>query len=114
MRVQLAELNAHRQSSGRHTIYQTFNTIAGQLYDLSFYYRVRRSNDEPCHVDVDVESDSFEAIFSQGMDEHVTGSCSLFTTQFEGLSNQMHLSFLSITPHSRTVVYSLDNVCVVS
>lgn len=108
--TQFAELNAHGQGGVPFTIYQTFDTNAEQLYDLSFYYRARRSHSES--FSVEVESDSAQVIFSKVMDDHVKGNWSFFSAQFVALTNRTRLSFSSIFPHSGTVGNFIDDVRV--
>ncbi|MDM7860564.1 DUF642 domain-containing protein [Alteromonas sp. ASW11-36] len=108
---QFAELNAHGQRGRPFTISQIFDTTAGQIYDLSFYYSARRSNKEAFQVDV--EDNAAQSIFRQIMDDHVKGRWSYFSTQFVAFSNQTRLSFSSVFPYTGTVGNFIDDVRVV-
>jgi len=43
---QFAELNADGPNTGAWSIFQTFNTVVGQTYNVSFDYRARESTDK--------------------------------------------------------------------
>lgn len=109
--TQFAELNAHGQKGQPFTIFQTFNTQVGVTYDLSFYYRARRSSNEAFEVSVD--DNNAQNLFSRVVDDHVKGQWSFFTAQFVAVSQQTSLFFASIFPHSGTVGNFIDDVRVV-
>ena len=108
--VQFAELNSHANGGQQFNIYQNFTTNVGEIYDLSFFYRARRSNNEA--FEVSVQDASNNTFFSQLMTDHVVGKWSVFTAQFTAVSTQTTLMFSSITPHAGTVGNFLDNIAV--
>ncbi len=71
---QFIELNAHGNNSGNWSIFQTFNTVSGARYQLSFAYRARANSNESFSVSV--------ADLNQIMTDHVTGEWRLFTGYF--------------------------------
>lgn len=101
---QHAELNAHPSAQNGFSIFQTFGTVVGQEYDVSFFYRARANNNE-----------AFE--FSVGnlgglMDDHTTSDWSLFQDSFTASSQTSTIRFTSIT--SGTIGNFLDGVSVTS
>lgn len=107
--TQFAELNAHANSGQQFTIAQSFNTTVNSLYDLSFFYRARRSNDEAFQVSLSNGQSNF---FEQIMTDHIVGEWSFFNATFRAASSTTTLLFSSVQPHSGTVGNFLDNIVV--
>lgn len=108
---QHAELNAHPYTGQSFSIFQNFETVAGQSYDLSFAYRARQSDQEMFQVTVgDQSGDLLSTIVS----DHTTSEWSLFTTSFIGTGNTTTLTFTSIIPSAGTVGNFIDDVKVVA
>ena len=116
--TQHGELNAHPVSADGFSIYQSFETVAGQSYDLTFAYQARRSNDEAFQLklftgDVDITSSyDFTSGFNQEMNDHVMGSWSVYNNSFIGTGETTTLMFTSINPNSGTVGNLLDGISV--
>ena len=106
---QFAELNAHANSGQQFSIFQTFETEANGLYNLSFYYQARQSESERFEVAVTADSGS---IFEQVMDDHVRNHWSMFTSQFMAVSDKTTLIFTSLTPYSGTIGNFIDAISV--
>lgn len=106
-----AELNAHPFTGNVFTISQTFNTVVGMSYDLSFAYRARVNNNEAFRVEVDSDSNN---IFSQLVDDHVTGAWKVFVGSFEAQGATSTLSFTSVTPATSTVGNFIDDIQVLT
>lgn len=103
---QLAELNSHKSNSGAFSIFQTFDTQIGSIYDLSFAYRARSSNNEA--FSVNLSSDSKDDLWSQLMDDHMVGQWSFFATQFTATDLSTTLRFTSVS--SGTVGNFIDDI----
>lgn len=106
---QFAELNAHGNNNQQFSIYQSFETNVGALYNLSFYYRARSNNNESFNVSLASNNTNF---FSQLMDDHTRSDWSLYTGQFRAVASTTVLMFTSISPHSGTVGNFIDDVRV--
>ncbi|WP_100640746.1 DUF642 domain-containing protein [Alteromonas facilis] len=106
---QFAELNAHANNGQRFSIQQSFATDIGSIYNLSFFYSARRSNDEAFEVSLANGNTSF---FQQVMADHVVGSWSFFNTSFKAVSNTTTLFFSTINPWAGTYGNFIDNVIV--
>jgi len=107
---QLAELNAHPSSGSAFSIFQTFNTTANTLYDLSFFYSARSNNNEAFQLSLHA-SDNTE-IFSQLIDDHEVRNWSYFSNSFSAISKTTTLRFTSVYPESGTVGNFLDDIKV--
>jgi hypothetical protein len=107
--VKLAELNAHGQNSGAFSIFQEFATIAGNTYDLSFYYAARSNNNESFSVGLASNQNTF---FSAIVDDHTVKQWSMFESSFVAVDALTTIRFTSITPLSGTVGNFIDNVVV--
>lgn len=104
-----AELNAHPYTGNVFTIFQTFTTMANEVYDLGFAYRARRNNNEAFRVEVVNDSST---IFSALIDDHTTSSWELFSGSFTATDTQTTLKFTSVTPSTSTVGNFLDAISV--
>ncbi|OZS45189.1 DUF642 domain-containing protein [Photobacterium sanguinicancri] len=99
---QYAELNAH-PNQGIFSINQTFNTITGGIYNLSFDYSARRNN----------RNEQFEVSagdFTQILSSNVRFNWNDFATEFTALNNSTTLTFTSL--NRGTLGNLLDNVVV--
>lgn len=99
---QHAELNAHPGDGTVFSIYQTFATVIGQTYDVSFFYRARVNDNE-----------SFQ--FSVGplvaaLSDHTTRAWSQYVNSFVANSTSTTLTFTST--NSGTLGNFLDGVVV--
>ncbi|WP_052417486.1 DUF642 domain-containing protein [Cellvibrio mixtus] len=99
---QHAELNAHPFDGTVFSIYQNFATVVGQIYDVSFYYSARESNNEQF---------SFSAgALSALLNDHVVGSWKQYTGSFVATSTLSTITFTSYD--NSTVGNFLDDVVV--
>ncbi len=106
-----AELNAHNDndqagSPSTWDIFQTFNTVAGQTYDLSFSYHARNSDSEEFKFTVD---SLLGATFS---DHEKNGEWLTYSGQFTADAATATLMFTSVIPTSGTVGNFLDDIVV--
>lgn len=109
--VQFAELNAHGGAGGpAYSIFQDVSTQVGGLYDFSFAYRARRSNNEAFSLSIESAG---QFIFEQVMNDHTTSEWSWFHTQFEAIDVSTTFTFTAITPTTGTVGNFLDSVSLV-
>jgi hypothetical protein len=99
---QHAELNAHGKNSGAWSIFQTFATTKGQLYDFSFYYRARANTKEAFQFNIG----NVEALVQQ----HSTSAWNKFNGSFVADSTSSTIRFTSLT--SGTVGNFIDDVVV--
>lgn len=106
--TQHAELNAHAGNGNAFSIYQTFNTDVGSIYDLSFAYGARRNNNEAFRVEVIGSSE----LLNELVDDHTVGNWSSYINTFVASSAQTTLRFTSVTPTKATVGNFLDNIYV--
>lgn len=106
---QFAELNAHPYSGNTFGIYQSFATTADQMYNLSFAYRARQSNDETFNVSISAPNTN-GAYMNWLMDDHVVGEWKVFSTTFVALSELTTLTFS--TTNASTIGNFLDAVDV--
>ena len=107
---QHAELNAHPSDGGAFSIFQTFATDPGQVYELSFAYGARRNNNESFQVQIDGAGSLLDRL----MDDHTVNSWSTFSYVFTADSTSTTLRFTSVTPETGTVGNFLDAISVVS
>lgn len=99
---QYAELNAH-PNQGQFSIYQTFDTVTGGIYNLSFDYSARRNN----------RNEQFEVSagdFSQVLSNNIRFNWNDFATEFTALDTSTTLTFTAL--NSGTLGNLLDNVVV--
>lgn len=99
-----AELNANPGNSGSHfSIYQDFATVIGQLYDVSFFYRARQSENETFALNV-------SNLLTATLTDHVTTGWSQYQGTFVATATQSTITFSTIS--SGTHGNFLDNVVV--
>ncbi len=99
--VNFAELNAH-PAAASFSIYQQFATVAGQSYDVSFFYRARASSAEAFSISV--------GDLAASLTDHTTASWSFFSGSFKATSALSTITFTSLT--AGTVGNFLDGVSV--
>jgi hypothetical protein len=97
---QFIELNAHGANKGAWSVFQTFNTVSGARYQLSFAYRARANSNETFSVTV--------ADLNQTLTDHVTGEWRLFTGYFTAGNTSSLLRFTS--GNSGTIGNFIDDV----
>jgi hypothetical protein len=100
-----AELNAHPAQANSFQFYQTFDTVAGQTYNLEFYAQKRLNNDGFFTVSV---GDALEKMIN----DHVTQEWKKYSFQFTATGNSSTLNFLSGQSGSDTTGHYLDNISV--
>jgi hypothetical protein len=99
---QHAELNAHPHTGSLFSISQSFATVAGHSYDVSFYYSARASNDEQFSF----SAGSLAAL----LDDHEVGSWRQFAGSFIADSAMSTITFTS--GGNATIGNFLDDVVV--
>lgn len=99
---QIAELNAHPYTGGIFSIYQSFATVVGKAYDVSFYYRARASNNEVFSFSVG----GLNTVFS----DHVVGSWKQYANSFVANNAVSTIRFTSAD--NSTIGNLLDGVVV--
>lgn len=97
-----AELNADGKNNGAWSIFQTFATTKGQLYDFSFYYRARANTKEAFEFSIG----NVEALIQQ----HSTSAWNKFSGSFIADSSSSTIRFTSLT--NGTVGNFIDDVVV--
>ncbi len=111
--VQHTELNSHGQGAP-FSIYQTIDTTVDQTYQLDFAYIARDDPDEYFYVGVNngavAPTSGSGDIFSQLVDDHVTGQWSTFTDTFTATSGLTTIFFY--TDMSGTRGNFIDGVSV--
>ena len=103
-----AELNAHASSNTAWTIFQEFNTISGQSYDLFFAYKARRGNTQMSSEVFNVSAGDLNTNVS----DHVTNSWKTFSQSFKATSDLTTLRFTAVYPSTGTLGNFLDDVRV--
>lgn len=99
---QHVELNADGKNNGAWSIFQTFATTKGQLYDFSFFYRARANTKEAFEFSIG----NVEALVQQ----HSTSAWNKFSGSFVADSTSSTIRFTSLT--SGTVGNFIDDVVV--
>lgn len=99
---QHAELNAHPYDGSVFSIFQSFATVIGQTYDVSFFYSARESNNEQFSFSVDT--------LSALLNDHVVGSWKQYTGSFVASTTVSTITFTSYD--NSTVGNFLDDVVV--
>jgi hypothetical protein len=97
-----AELNADGKNEGQWSIFQTFATTKGQLYDFSFYYRARVNTSEAFKFKIG----NVEELIKQ----HSTSGWNKFSGSFVADSSKSMIRFTSLT--SGTYGNFIDDVVV--
>ncbi len=100
--TQHAELNAHPFDGTVFSIYQSFATIIGQTYDVSFFYSARESNNEQFYF----SAGTLAAL----LNDHVVGSWKQYTGSFVATATTSTITFTSYD--NSTVGNFLDDVVV--
>jgi hypothetical protein len=103
-----AELNAHPQTSGAWSIYQTFTTIVGQTYDVFFAYSARNGGSS-------ASDEEFTVAFNGTtftLNDHVVGSWRTFSQSFIATGLTTTLTFTSVVPLDGTEGNFIDDVRV--
>ena len=106
---QHGELNAHGRHSGAWSIHQSFETILGGMYEVSFAYRARRHDNEAFRFELFGEK---SGLINEIMDDHIKGEWNFFSDTFRGAGDMTTLKFTAITPSTRTVGNFIDGVSV--
>jgi hypothetical protein len=104
---QFAELNAHPDMDGPFGIYQEIDTDIGQTYDLSFAYRARQNTSESFMLSLIADGIATD----WDLNDHVTGSWSIFAGNFTATSLITTVKFTSVSPDG-TIGNFLDDVKV--
>ncbi|MDO8346211.1 MAG: DUF642 domain-containing protein [Cellvibrio sp.] len=100
--TQHAELNAHPFDGGVFSIYQSFATVLGQTYDVSFFYSARDSVNEQFSFSV--------AGLNATLTDHVKNKWEKYTGSFVASSNLSTITFT--TYDAGTLGNFLDDVVV--
>jgi hypothetical protein len=108
----LAELNAHPSNGSAFSIFQTFDTTVGSIYDLSFFYGARVSNNESFRLNL-YAADNTEML-SEIIDDHEVKKWSFYSNSFKATSDSTTLMFTSVFPESATVGNFLDDISVIA
>jgi hypothetical protein len=108
---QHAELNSHSGNGQAYSIFQTFSTEIGSVYDFSFAYSARSNTNEAFQVDVISGKTN---IYSQLVTDHVVKTWSVFDDDFTAVAAQTVLMFTSVTPAKSTLGNLLDDVKVIA
>lgn len=110
---QFAELNAHPSQTTRFSIYQDFNTYAGQTYSVSFAYQARDNDAESFMASISGSSSSIlDSIVDWTLSDHTTDGWSVFSATFQAQASQSRIAFTSLDPIGDTTGNFLDNVQV--
>ena len=99
---QHAELNAHPFDGSVFSIYQSFATVIGQVYDVSFFYSARVSENEQFSFSV--------ATLAAVLSDHKVGSWEKYTGSFVANSTLSTITFT--TYDAGTLGNFLDGVVV--
>lgn len=80
-------------------LYQEFDTVVGQLYELTFNYRARINDQERFKVDLHniVSGSTPSFVATKELDDHVVGRWSQSTIRFVGQGSRTRLSFLALS-----------------
>ncbi|MDX1561179.1 MAG: DUF642 domain-containing protein [Marinobacter sp.] len=101
-----AELNAHPETSGSaFTLFQEFDTVDQEIYELSFAFRARNGQEK---FNVSVGSLNMDIVNND------TNNWTLFTGMFTALGANTTLMFTSIDPDTETLGNFLDKVSVIA
>lgn len=104
------ELNSHG-GKGAFSIYQPFQTQPGYLYDLSFFYRSRNSDNEMFTVEVSSPAGGTVRLLAT-LDDHITSAWTRFSSNFRADTTNYELRFTAVFPDSRTVGNLIDRVAI--
>lgn len=106
---QYAELNAHPSNGQAFSIFQSFATNIGSIYNVSFAYSARANTNEAFQFDLFSGNNS---LFSEIITDHTVKNWSTFNLVFQATAAQTTLKFTSVTPYSGTIGNFLDDVVV--
>jgi hypothetical protein len=101
---QHAELNAHPYTGSVFSIFQSFATVVGQAYDVSFFYSARSSHDEAFSFTV--------GNLNNLLTDHVVGQWSVYSNSFIANADFTELRFTST--NSGTYGNLIDGVSVIA
>ncbi len=115
--VQHAELNSHIPNNNSadgvapFSLYQEIATTSGQTYQLDFAYSARNDSNEFFWVgaSTDTNNPTSGDVFSELVDDHVTGQWSTFTDTFIATSNFTTIYFITGSTDDTTGNF-IDNV----
>mgnify|MGYP000542480132 CR=1 FL=1 len=107
--TQYAELNSDAANGQAFSIFQSFATDIGSVYNVSFAYGARSNNNEAFLVDL---LSANVNLFSKELTDHTVKSWTEFSFSFVATSTESSLMFTSVTPKTGTVGNFLDNVVV--
>lgn len=106
---QYAELNAHANGGQAFSIFQSFETIKGATYDVSFAYAARTNKNEQFSYSVSGNNTVIDSVlFNNALVKEWT----LFESAFVANSNITNIMFAAIRPNTGTMGNFLDNVVV--
>lgn len=107
--VKYAELNAHNNGNNVFSIFQTFSTVQGASYDVSFAYAARTGNNEKFSYAI---SSGVDLLNTQIINNDLVKSWTLFNTSFIATGISSEIMFTSIVPSTGTMGNFLDDVRV--
>ena len=108
---QHGELNSHGARHGdAWSIFQTFDTTQGSLYDFGFSYRARKNDSEAFRFQI---YDSFNtSLIDLDVNDHVVGEWEHYSGSFWGTGNSTTLRLTAVQPTQWTVGNLVDDVYV--
>jgi hypothetical protein len=106
-----AELNAHASNSNPWSIFQEFDTIIGQRYDLFFAYKARRGDNNASSEVFSVNVDNTDNVLWM-VSDHVTNSWKTYSQSFVATGASTTLRFTAVNPLTGTMGNFLDDIRV--
>ncbi|MEM9396716.1 MAG: PEP-CTERM sorting domain-containing protein [Pseudomonadota bacterium] len=108
---QFGELNSHGARHGdAWSIFQTFDTTQGALYDFGFSYRARRNDSEAFHFQI---YDSLNVpLIDLDVNDHDVHEWEHYSGSFWGTGNLTTLRLTAVEPTQRSTGNLIDNVFV--
>lgn len=111
---QHAELNSHGVSGQDYSIFQTFSTVIGQTYELSFAYAARQASNNGVAERFNVNVGSANGdVFDQTIDNTLVKQWSVFDVLFVANDDTTTLTFTAVKPQRSTLGNFIDDVSVV-
>jgi len=108
-----AELNSHGANDGAWSIFQEFDTIQGQTYDVFFAYGARVGSASASEEAFKVEVDGLNStLMDHVLMDHVVGSWSTYSGSFIADGSSATLKFTSVNSVYRTYGNFIDDVSV--
>jgi hypothetical protein len=110
------ELNSHGANGSNSaggtafSIFQTFDTIIDDLYNVSFAYRARTNQQEKFNFSIYDAANT--TLISENIDNGNKSAWTIYSGMFKATSVSTTLMFTSITPQSGTVGNFIDSVSV--